>query len=467
MKKRINIATIVYKMQRATRHLVELCSHNIRYSLLLAVANSSLFTLHSSLLMGCSSDDYEEQNKSTLGAIIPEVASYVTWYDEAVGTTRSLGADETYGTNGTTRAWTAPTGYMAYEDGIQPIGIAFTRDGEDPEVGADPSNQKSMIGSFFYSSEKWRTSLEDIQAATYYLYGYIPHLPAIRYSITDYNGGSTDAEKNADYSKGAIMKLENVPSVMSNDLCVAIGVKHGFDKEHDGDYTDVNNNGTYNEGTDTRTNRLRMGDFAYTAKATSGVDAKGNYVFLLFDHLYASLRIRMKIFADYAKLRTIKLKSLQLSTQVGETTSKNHNTITITLKATDGSTPTESPIKNITYEATGAVIGSDGEDGIEFWKSTSSDGETLTTDFQSFTGHFMPSGITTLILTSVYDVYDKKGNLIRENCKATNTMVLKDLLTEQTTTQRGKRYTVNMTVNPTYLYMLSDPDLDNPTVKVE
>jgi hypothetical protein len=78
----------------------------------------------------------------------------------------------------------------------------------------------------------------------------------------------------------------------------------------------------------------------------------------------------------------------------------------------------------------------------------------------------MPSGITTMILTSVYDVYDKNGNLVRPDCEATNTMVLKDLLTEQTTTQRGKRYTVNMTIQPTYLYMLSEPDLDNPTVTI-
>jgi hypothetical protein len=41
------------------------------------------------------------------------------------------------------------------------------------------------------------------------------------------------------------------------------------------------------------------------------------------------------------------------------------------------------------------------------------------------------------------------------------------LFTEQTTTQRGKRYTVNLTIQPTYLYVLSDPDLDSPTVTVE
>ena len=376
-------------------------------------------------LVGCSSDDDELKPLASQGTIVPEVASYVTWFEEANGSSRS------------NRAWAVPSGYAAYEGGIKPIGIAFTQNTKEP-----------MMGNFFFSSGKWRTSVEDIKAETYYLYGYIPHLPAIKYSITDYNGGSTDEEKNANYSTGAIMTLENVPTVMANDLCVVIGAKDGTDKE--------------------TVTGLRRGDFGYAAKAISEVDGKkvdgGNYVFLLFDHLYAALRVKMKVHADYALLRTIKLKSLQLSTQADETTSKLHNTITIKLEANDGSA---SPIQSITYEQTGATIGTGDDEGIEFWKSETTAGQELTTTFQDFTGHFMPSGITTLVLTSVFDVYDTKDNKIRENCSATNTMVLSELLTEQETTQRGKRYTVNLTIRPTYLYVLSEPDLDNPTVSVE
>ena len=370
-------------------------------------------------LISCSSDDYEEQPQASQGTIIPEVASYVTWFEEANGSSRS------------NRAWAVPSGYAAYEGGIKPIGIAFTQNTKEP-----------MMGSFFFSSGKWRTSVEDIKAETYYLYGYIPHLPAIRYSITDLDG------TNANYSTGAIMTLENVPTVMANDLCVAIGAKEGTDKE--------------------TVTGLRRGAFAYEAKAISTVDGKkvdgGNYVFLLFDHLYASMRVKMKVYPDYAALRTIKLKSLKLSTQAGETTSKAHNTITIKLEANDGSTD---PIQEITYTPTGEEIGVVDEDGIEFWKSETSVGETLTTDFKKFDGYFMSSGITTLDLTSIYDVYDTKGNLIREDCKATNTMEVSDLWTGQTETRRGNRYLVKMTIQPTYLYVLSDPDLDNPTVTVE
>ncbi len=360
--------------------------------------------------MGCSADSEPETSEMKTAAV--EVVSFVTGYDEA---------NRTYESN---RAWAIPTGFVAYGDGIQPIGIAFTQNGVDPAIGTGES-PKPMIGSFFKSGEKWRTDLENIVAGSYQLYGYIPHLTSIDYSITDYNGA------NGAYDTGAIMTLQNVPTVMPNDLCVVIGAKDGTDKEHD--------------------SGLRQGDFNFTASANK------DYVFLLFDHLYAALRIQMKVHADYAALRTIKLKSLQLDTQAGEQKTTKKTKITIKLKANDGSA---SPIEMLTFTPTGGEING----GLEFWSDTY--GEQLTTEFKPFIGHFMPSGITKLILTSTYDVYDTKGNLIRQDCKATNTMVLKDLLTEQTTTERGKRYTVNMTIHPTYLYMLSEPDLDNPTVTI-
>jgi len=378
-------------------------------------------------LMGCSKD--EASSKEPMGSTELEVASYVRWFEEADGSNRA------YGANGANRAWAIPSGFAAYEDGVQPIGIAFTKDGENPTIGTGTAESpKPMIGSFFKSGDKWRTNINEIPAGTYQLYGYIPHQTAINYSITGYDGAANGA-----YSTGAIMTLQNVPTVMPHDLCVVIGAKHGTDREHDGNI----------DGT----NRLRMGDFSFTTSA----ETTGNYVFLLFDHLYAALRIRMKVYEDYNNLRTIKLKSLQLSTQADEETTKKRTDITIKLRATDGSV---SPIEELTFTPTGEQI----DGGLEFWSSTY--GEQLTTDFKPFIGHFMPSGITKLILTSTYDVYDRKGNLIRQSCKATNTIVLQELLTGQTYTERGKRYTINMTIQPTYLYMLSEPDLDNPTVVV-
>ena len=372
------------------------------------------------------------QSGEPTGTAMAEVASYVTWFDEVVSKNRTQEA------NKTNRAWSIPSGYMPYDGGVQPIGIAFTRDGENPTIGTGTAESpKSMIGTFFKSGDKWRTSVEDIQPNTnYQLYGYIPASPAIKYSITDYDGDDGADGPNGKYSKGAIMTLQNVPSVMPHDLCVVIGAKEGSDKEHD--------------------NGLRRGDFTFHSSA----EVKGNFVFLLFDHLYAALRVRMTVHEDYTTLRKIKLKSLRLSTQAGEETTKKKTDITVKLKANDGSA---SPITEIAYDQPAKYELN--EEGLEFWSSE--DGEELKSDvYTECLGHFMPNGITTLILTSVYDVYDRKDNLIRKDCKATNTIVLQELLTGQIRAERGKRYTINLIVKPTYLYMLSEPDLDNPTVNI-
>ena len=168
----------------------------------------------------------------------------------------------------------------------------------------------------------------------------------------------------------------------------------------------------------------------------------------------------MRVHDDYANVRKIKLKSLKLGTQVDDEKTKQKTDITISLQANDGST---SPIKEITYTQPDKYPAIE-DSGLEFWSNAS--GYELTTDFQPFIGHFMPSGITRFTLISTYDVYDLKDNLIRENCEAVNSVLVKDLLTEQITTERGNRYTVNMTIQPTYLYMLSEPDLDDPEVVI-
>jgi hypothetical protein len=379
-----------------------------------------------SLVSSCSKDDGfvdDGQNQNPAGVAIGGVSGYATYFEEHDQQTRSGGA--------LTRTWELPeeikTDYVDYEGGYQPIAIAFTQNTKTP-----------MMRYFFKVDDEWRIDTGDgIEAGNdYQLYGFIPNKTGIEYSITDRDGA------NANYKKGAIMKLQNVPSVMPEDLCVVIGAKHGYDKEHDG-----NNDGT---------NRLRRGDFTYTAASSP----EGNFVFLLFDHLYAALRVQMKVHADYAKVRKIKLKSLKLgTTQVGDATTKQKTDITISLQANDGST---SPITDIAYDKSGNYPVIDG--GLEFWSNAS--GYELTTDFQPFIGHFMPSGITKFTLISTYDVYDKKGNLIREDCEAKNSVLLSELFTDQTETKRGKRYTVNMTIQPTYLYMLSEPDLNNPEVVI-
>lgn len=356
-------------------------------------------------LTGCASED--DELTEARGPVL-EVATFMAGFEDYT----------------LTRAWTPPTDFTAYESSDLPIGIALTKDGETIQTG-----------SLFKGGGQWRTNLEDIAADDYYLYGYVPYLSSVALDVTDLEGHS------AKFSDGATVTLQNVPAVMPNDLCVVVGAKDGTGEET---VTD-----------------LRMGDFAFNAKAVKkGTDTtEKNHVFLLLDHLYSALRINMRVHGDYAALRTIKLKSLKLRTEIkGETSlPKDRYDITISLKANVDGT---NPIQSVDYVPSGHDIVGD----VTFWSSGT--GRELTTEYEPYVGHFMPMDISTLVLTSVYDVYDTKGNLIRRNCKAVNTMVLEDVLSGLTDPSRGTRYTINMTVQPTFLYMLSEPDLDSPTVKI-
>ena len=179
--------------------------------------------------------------------------------------------------------------------------------------------------------------------------------------------------------------------------------------------------------------------------------------------------MRFSVDEEYNKLRTIKLKKLELQAQVltNELTGakkplKRKTQAVITLKGTtDGSSPIES-IAFTPDETSGNA------DEPLF---VSAEGQALSTSFSDFTGNFMSQGVSDFTIRSTYDVYDKKpdgtdGNLIRENCVAENKINILQLFAPVKTASRKTRYTVRMTVNPTYLYVLSEADLDNPSITI-
>lgn len=57
-----------------------------------------------------------------------------------------------------------------------------------------------------------------------------------------------------------------------------------------------------------------------------------------------------------------------------------------------------------------------------------------------------------------YNVYDKKGILVRQNVTATNSSVK---ITSTGNPSRAYEYNLNINVIPTYLYQLSDNDDDS------
>jgi hypothetical protein len=195
-------------------------------------------------------------------------------------------------------------------------------------------------------------------------------------------------------------------------------------------------------------------------------------VFLLFDHLYAALRFNFKVDDVYDALRTIKLRKLELVAYAddsgGGVWAKFNATVTLR-QNTLGNSPIVGSVLYTADESSAYVA----PVPLYEWDGTPNTATDLDNEVilnpdtpTQFMGCFVPGMNTYFKLRSTYDVYDKQENLIRQNCQAENTIDLRQLFSNDLTTMRGHCYSITMTVQPTYLYMLSEPDMDNPTVRV-
>ncbi|MBQ9200867.1 MAG: hypothetical protein IJ154_00650 [Bacteroidales bacterium] len=306
---------------------------------------------------------------------------------------------------------TPPAGYVLYsalhpspELNYATIGVFLTRAGESVAAAS---------GSFTYQgADLWTSNVKVKSLLQYYLYGFMPAEIASSADVAPYSGS---------FANGAVMTIEGLDAVTPADLCVVSGVK-GV------------------ESADESPVALRLGQFGYLGK-----EIGYNYVYLLLEHLYAGLDFNIRIDAGYKALRTVKLKEMRLRTAGGSSVDA---TVTIAANGTGAS-----PLTSVSFDVT---AGSDSttmflnEDGLE-----------LTEDYHSVLGCFTPGLGNDFTLISIYDVYDTKGNLVRKDCRAENDLSRLTLLSSLT---RGQKYTINLTVNPTYLYQLSEPDLDNPVI---
>ena len=164
------------------------------------------------------------------------------------------------------------------------------------------------------------------------------------------------------------------------------------------------------------------------------------------DHVYASICFKVQIDETYAALRGIKLRGMTLQT------TKATASAAVTLL---GNTTEADPIQGVTYAS---LAGESRE--AQFFDNDA--GVALTADEAlQATCCFVPLAdvMNNLTLVTAYDVYDRKGNKISERT-ATNKL-------PNISVARGERMTMTLTVSPTYLYVLSDPDLDNPTINIE
>ena len=339
------------------------------------------------LLNACSSDDSGAQTDSMDHASTGKTVQLVSYISPLVEKELSHRA--------------APTGFSLYTpDKTTTMGIYML-------LEADWGAPEEKRITYNTGTGKWNASFEVEAGKTYSVYGYMPKAGGVNSSLTVTSEGDT------------LLSITGIKPVTTDDICIITGVKE----------TD--------EG-------LKEGLLSWKWPIPS--EDENFKIHILMDHLYASVQFSMKIDEEYASLRTIKLKTMTLSTNIGSVDA------TVSLTRNDIGF---SPITDITYSLSGT------NGAAEIFSSeegTALDKLTPLAINACFTP--LPTLSENLTLVSTYDVYDSKGNLIRQNCTATNQ--LPDL-----GAVRGQRVQVNMTVSPTYLYVLSDPDLDNPTITID
>lgn len=339
------------------------------------------------LLSACSSDNTEAQTDTT--------------GNEPVGKEVQLMSYASPFTDQELSHRAAPAGFTAYTpDKNTNMGIYMLLSVNPETDWASPKLERITYNT---STKKWNAYFEVEKNKTFTVYGYMPKTGEMSSTLEKTDAGA------------ATLTISNMKPVTTDDICIITGVKD----------TDSG---------------LKEGQFSWS---TPMEEIETYNISLLMDHLYAAAQFRLKIDADYASLRTIKLKTMTLST--------NKGSVDATVMLTHNDTGA-SPISSVTYDASGSSSTAD------IYNSNEGTALDKTTPL-SVNAYFAPGLSSNLTLVSTYDVYDSKDNLIRQNCTATNKLPNLEAI-------RGQRVLLNMTVNPTYLYVLSDPDLDNPTITI-
>ena len=281
----------------------------------------------------------------------------------------------------------------------------------------------SIATTYRYSttSNRWNSGFKIKEGHTYYIYGFTPSDAVTSSSINYLTGDS--------YENGAQLTLNGLKPVSDKDFCLIVGVRQ------------------VDSGTAEVPSDFKPGNFKY-----EGRPKNQNYAHMMLHHIFGALSFTIKIDENYSKLRTIKLTKMEL-----KDVPSAYSTITIAISKTSGGTPIGT---NTWTKGSGTEDVQFFEDNTGFELTTTAWPLTLKMDNEEMEKIMVaPALSSNLTLVCTYNVYDKNGNLIRQNCKAENKL-------PNGIVNRGEWRTVNLTVNPTYLYVLSDPDLDNPTVVI-
>jgi len=282
-----------------------------------------------------------------------------------------------------------------------------TGEGENGNVMAYLHYGTTVTGGLFNytGGDTWASDLTlSPSSSVFRMYGFMPYDPLMTSTLTSAS------------SDGAVLTIDNVDPVGATDLCVVTGVRAG---------------NTPVAATPER------GTFYFDFTTGSRC-----YVRLLMDHLMGRVLLQLRIGSEYHRLRGITLKKLQL-----RVAGMSKVTATVTLR------------RDVGIQYVGYSSGATADALYDVWSGK----QALTESYAPFLGANVAVSsdvLDRLSLVATYDIYDAEGNPIRRNETAENT-----LSAAASTVRRGEEKTIRLTVEPSYLYVLSD--WDAPTFKVD
>ena len=303
--------------------------------------------------------------------------------------------------------------------------------------------KESSLGDFIYQGIEngisiWKSTVTVTEGSQYYIYGFMPRGDADRAVIRPLGADTSGPDKG--YAKGAQLTIKNYESLTSADVCVLVGVRNATAAEKiTGPQSDI-----------------KLGNFGYKGMANGE-----NRIFVLLKHIYAGIHFRCSIDPAYHKLRCIRVTKLEL---IAEEISAKVD-LTVKFVANDQGKDPVAP-GAVTYTSYTAVGEPETTSTILFpYEGSPEEFEVPETTPESFLGCFVPNLVSDFVLRTTYNVYDKKGNLIRKDNVIEN-KINTTLIPKLKEIGAGEIVSVNMHVAPDYLYQLSGTDLDNPTISL-
>lgn len=374
--------------------------------------------------------------------------------------------------------------YKAANEEYYPIGTKIATyldpytEGEGSEIVFDPDNAGGYFSYTIKDGTKkiWTSSVFATENTKYKIFGHVPHDCAASFKY--------------DFQNNTISMFDIKP-VNNTDVSVIVG---------------VGMNHYWNEGK----TEARADIGAYPCNFLYKPTSDNHNICLLMDHLFARTNFKFAIGTKYHQLRDIKLRAVRLSipeimqldaeipldtknegkdkqtaiidkdlkwtitkySALDETAlrtyisgkgwdkDKNNQDILNKENKTISEWTKDELIKLAESHAQKAVVYFNEDGGKQLTETMTLFGPGF------FTPLAKPDKPITFQLEVVYDIYDKAGKITRKGATAVNsyTANMKDLEGHQIEVKRGNSYNIQITVEPTYLYQLSEYDLDNPSL---